>query len=336
MDYYYVQLEHLITALLYLTVENLVMDNTKLTLADLKFFHAIDMLLYILLVKDLARNPYESLQIMGIWLWLERGFFNMISKGENRLNFCNIISKIFNLPPFLINEIADEAVLCLKCINNQFPSPFSPEAAIIPLTHNLMKNDISLQFFLENSYVIFHEVQRLISDIYIPMLSDIMETARHGGFNPSPEQSPSGPTQSPDDSLSRSLSSLSIGGETSQARARAHENEASRPNRTMFVTFSKGYPVTEDEVRGFFTRIFGDCIESFYMHEVGDDEQALYAVVVFERLSIIQIILDGESKAKFSINGKHVWMRQFVPRGGRGILPCGCFSVGPSTCPHHQ
>ncbi|KAL0315848.1 UNVERIFIED_CONTAM: hypothetical protein Sradi_5463000 [Sesamum radiatum] len=107
----------------------------------------------------------------------------------------------------------------------------------------------------------------------------------------------------------------------------------------MFATFSKGYPVTETEVRQFFTRMFGNCIESFHMQEVGPDEQALYARIVFHRPSFIQVILNGDTKAKFTINGKHVWMRQFIPRNGRGLpcaCGCGCASVGPSTCPHHH
>ncbi|CAA2973250.1 Hypothetical predicted protein [Olea europaea subsp. europaea] len=70
-------------------------------------------------------------------------------------------------------------------------------------------------------------------------------------------------------------------------------NEVPREDRTVFATFSGGYPVAEMEVRHFFTTVYGNCIESFRMQEE---------------------ILDGTEKAKFTINGKHVWMRKFVPR----------------------
>ncbi|XP_020549517.1 uncharacterized protein LOC105161926 isoform X2 [Sesamum indicum] len=352
----------------------------QVTLDEFKLFYGLDRELYIILVRDLCRNPSECLQIMGLWLWLERG------------GICNVISKILSLTPYMINGLADEALTCLSLINNQFP--VSSEAADIPLTHSLVKTGISLQYFLENRRTVFHEVQSLVSDVYIPALSDIMEIARHGGFGESSTQNevntpiaasvpsasqtrvlpstanqttatpssanqtvatpssanqtsaiPSSANQTPVipssanqtrslsslvDSLVRSLSNLSIEGET---RSRGNENP--KYARTMFATFSKGYPVSETEVRQFFTRMFGNCIESFHMQEVGPDEQALYARIVFHRPSFIQVILNGDTKAKFTINGKHVWMRQFIPRNGRG-LPCGCASVGPSTCAHHH
>ncbi|KAL0426789.1 UNVERIFIED_CONTAM: hypothetical protein Slati_2853700 [Sesamum latifolium] len=363
----------------------------EVTLDEFKLFYGLDRELYIILVRDLCRNPSECLQIMGLWLWLERG------------GICNVISKILSLTPYIINGLADEALTCLSLINNQFP--VSSEAADIPLTHSLVKTEISLQYFLENRRTVFHEVQSLVSDVYIPALSDIMEIARHGGFGESSTQNqvhtpiaasvpsasqtrampstatnqmtaipssakqttatpssanqmtatsssanlmtatsssanqmtatPSSANQTRSlsslvESLVRSLSNLSIEGET---RPRGNENP--KYARTMFATFSKGYPVTETEVRQFFTRMFGNCIESFHMQEVGPDEQALYARIVFHRPSFIQVILNGDTKAKFTINGKHVWMRQFIPRNGRG-LPCGCASVGPSTCAHHH
>ncbi|CAA3016415.1 Hypothetical predicted protein [Olea europaea subsp. europaea] len=90
--------------------------------------------------------------------------------------------------------------------------------------------------------------------------------------------------------------------------------EVPREDRTMFATFSRGYPVAEMEVRHFFTTVYGNCIESFRMQEVWPYEQPLYARVVFLKASFVQEILDGTEKAKFTINRKHVWMRKFVPR----------------------
>lgn len=313
----------------------------EVTVDEFKLFYGIDRELYTVLVRDLCRNPSECLQIMGLWLWLERG------------GICNIISKILALTPFMINQLADEAVTCLKFVNNQFQSLSEP--AEIPLTCRLVKANVSLQYLLENQSIVFHEVQSLVSDVYIPTLSDIMEKARHGGFVESPTCSQmmmqahatsgsSSPNQtrapsSFEDPLALNFSSLSINGDASPSpspsRSRARGNETSEYARTMFATFSKGYPVTEGEIRQFFTTIFGNCIESLHMQEVRPDEQPLYARIVFHRPSFIQTILNGETKAKFTINGKHVWTRKFVPRNGR-IFPCGCPSVRPFACPHHQ
>ncbi|OVA07434.1 hypothetical protein BVC80_939g1 [Macleaya cordata] len=85
-------------------------------------------------------------------------------------------------------------------------------------------------------------------------------------------------------------------------------------DRTMFITFSRGYPITERELRAFFVRLYGECIEDLYMQEVPPNRQSLYARVVFRSLRIIAAILDGKDKAKFAINGKHVWARLFVDK----------------------
>ncbi|KAI3470431.1 hypothetical protein Pfo_027094 [Paulownia fortunei] len=91
------------------------------------------------------------------------------------------------------------------------------------------------------------------------------------------------------------------------------EDEVPPDDRTIFLTFSKGYPITEDEVREFFTRRFGDFIENLIMQEVGEDEQVLYARMVARSAAVIDGIVGG-SKAKYAINGKHVWARKYVKK----------------------
>ncbi|XVF48892.1 hypothetical protein PTKIN_Ptkin03bG0225000 [Pterospermum kingtungense] len=92
------------------------------------------------------------------------------------------------------------------------------------------------------------------------------------------------------------------------------ENEAPPDDRTIFLTFSKGYPVYEWEVTEFFTGAYRDCIESLHMQEVMPNEQALFAQIVCHSASAIETILNGRNKAKFTINRKHVWARKFVPK----------------------
>ncbi|GFP79475.1 hypothetical protein PHJA_000091000 [Phtheirospermum japonicum] len=294
------------------------------TLEEFKIFYGLDRELYTILVRDLSRNPSESLQVMGFWLWLERG------------GFSNLISTLLSLDLLLVNKACDEALACLHFVNNPSHSPLPPGmTAGIPLTRRLLKTEVSLLYFQENRLKVFHDVQNLVSDVYIPALSDIMEQARRGAFVKSPvrPKPPPVPAITFDDLIARAFSGLSIEGGCNMGRARCGGEGPPRSARTMFVTFSKGYPVAEAEVREFFTRLFGNCIESLYMQEVEPDEQALYARIVFVKPSYIQFILNGQGKAKFSINGKHVWMRQFVPRSGR-TWPCGCPTVGPSACPH--
>ncbi|XVE99391.1 hypothetical protein REPUB_Repub03eG0194200 [Reevesia pubescens] len=91
--------------------------------------------------------------------------------------------------------------------------------------------------------------------------------------------------------------------------------EVAADDRTIFLTFSKGYAISENEVREFFTRTFGEnFIEGIEMQEVPAGEQPLYARLVLKSASGLGIVLNGKAKAKFSINGKHVWSRKFVRR----------------------
>ncbi|OWM70147.1 uncharacterized protein LOC116195259 [Punica granatum] len=117
---------------------------------------------------------------------------------------------------------------------------------------------------------------------------------------------------------------------------RALCEEVPQDERTIFLTFSKGYPLSENEVRDFFTRRYGNCFEAIHMQEVSPSEQALYARLVVRSASSIDVVLNGRSKAKFSINGKHVWARKYVrkvsksPPGPSPSPPLSQSPVSPS------
>ncbi|KAK7279067.1 hypothetical protein RJT34_24111 [Clitoria ternatea] len=85
-------------------------------------------------------------------------------------------------------------------------------------------------------------------------------------------------------------------------------------DRIIFMTFSKGYPLFEAEIREFFSRRYGDIIESLHIQDVVPPDQPLYARLVIrpEAVKMIDHFLETSSKVKLSINGKHVWARKFV------------------------
>ncbi|KAJ0458466.1 hypothetical protein HanIR_Chr15g0785431 [Helianthus annuus] len=107
--------------------------------------------------------------------------------------------------------------------------------------------------------------------------------------------------------------------------ARAHspsvvhdsKEEIPQENRTIFLTFSKGYPISEQEVRDYFTRMFGDFIETIFMQPVEADNQPLFARIVARSPSMVSAVVDrdgSDGKSKYYINGKHVWARKYVKR----------------------
>ncbi|KAJ7955983.1 Rho guanine nucleotide exchange factor [Quillaja saponaria] len=270
--------------------------STFVSREEFNLFHKIDRDLYTILVTNLSRDPVEAMQILALWLWLERS------------GFSNVVKKILSLPYILVNEVADEAVTCLNSINNdQISSP--SENNEIPLLQSLMRKEFTLQLLFENRLKAIEGVKKIMNEVCIRVVSDIMQQAilRNSG------QQMVGMSISQNQWLGQN-SGVGLGGGVDQNQPLTPEIDVPADDRTMFVTFSKGYPVYEWEVKEFLIRNYGDCVESLYMQEVQPNEQSLFARIVFHKASIIDGILRGRGKVKFTINGKHVWARKFVPK----------------------
>ncbi|KAM7276255.1 hypothetical protein ACFE04_018121 [Oxalis oulophora] len=257
-----------------------------ITREELNAFHKIDRVVYSFLVLGLWRDPAESMQAMALWIWLER------------VGFGCIMNKMTSLPLTLISELADEAVMCLTVINNNL-STVSSENFDIPLLQSLLEKDISLQFFLQHHLKAIQGMARVMNEVCMRALSDIMQYAINHKTSQSLPQS-------------RNISS---------PQALTQNQPIPADDRTMFVTFSKGYPVLEGQVRNFFQIAYGDCIESLHMQEVlPPNQQSLFARIIFRSPSTIERILNGRRTVKFSIQGRHVWARKFVPKRPRSLL----------------
>ncbi|TKY44448.1 hypothetical protein E2542_SST31619 [Spatholobus suberectus] len=276
------------------------------TQEEFNLFHRIDRELYRILVINLFREPAESMQVHAMWLWLER------------VGFRNVVKRVLSLPNILINEVADETVMCLNCINsNSSITPSSSESGEIPLLQSLVDKEISLQFLYENRVRALQGVAKVVHDVCVRAFTDIMQQAMMRNSNERVMEAQRAVTQGPENHGpfwfgSIGPSNLRAGNKVGGVAQGTHEVAAD--DRTLFVTFSKGYRVEEWEVREFLTMAYGDCIEALYMQEVQPSEQALFARIVFRQVSTIDMILRGATKAKFSINGKHVWARKFVPK----------------------
>ncbi|EXB38952.1 hypothetical protein L484_027387 [Morus notabilis] len=266
-------------------------------------FHAIDRELYTLLVITLFRDPAEAMQIMALWLWLEH-------KG-----FHNVVKKMLSLPHFLINELADEAVACLKFIASETAlSHETTSGDNIPLIQSLMEKEISFQFFLDNRQMARLEVTEIVNEVCVRAMGDIMQQANQDFVLPPTTSFHLPAVQPRNGTTTTTAAAANNNNNNNNNGAIDRENGVHPDDRTMFITFSKGYPVYEWEMREFFTRTYGDCIESLHMQDVQANEQSLFARIVFRKASTIDVILNGVTKAKFTINGKHVWMRKFVPK----------------------
>ncbi|KAJ6690388.1 hypothetical protein OIU85_006634 [Salix viminalis] len=282
--------------------------NSIVTPEEFKIFHTIDRTLYTRLLVNLDRDPAESMQVMALWIWLEK---------EAR---DNLVDKILSLPDALLNSLANEAVLCLNCVETggfQYFSPESMDVDEVPLTRQ--KNSVRQEVHPSN----YHG----------PSINPVMcynSTAAgvygQGGVSPLFMAPNFEVLPAYDLPFQRQIiCSENIAGVLDRLKISDGDHHGEKDvyadNRTIFLTFSKGYPISEDEVRDFFTKKHGDCIDAIYMQEVSAEEQPLYARLVVPSAAFIHGVLQGQSKAKFTINGKHVWARKYVPKNPKSSSP---------------
>ncbi|CAN7104581.1 unnamed protein product [Brassica rapa subsp. narinosa] len=239
---------------------------------------------------------------MATWLWLED------------FGFEHIFSVIMALNDPLIAALANEAVLCFRCLESEEPpNGFSQ----IPVTAEFM--DISLQIIYQNRYSAITGIKNFLTTVCSRIFSDIVQQPLNipgfphptfGSINVMPS------VASLDNFSSRNLFPIPSGIWGWNASCIATEND-----RTLFLTFSRGIPVSEAEVRLVFTEKYGEnCVKGVHIPKYGGNlpnenlnsnqdvqQQSLYARLVLDSVVTVDRILMGESKQKFYIDGKPIW-----------------------------
>ncbi|CAL5205022.1 unnamed protein product [Lathyrus oleraceus] len=270
-------------------------------------FHTIDRKIFSVLVMSLARDPSQSLLVMALWLWLEN------------LGYPSLILKLVSCHRGLINDVAQEAVSCLDCLElENFPIPNDGGLFI---TRILMGRKISLHLFKYKRFTIITGIKnvlnkicsRIFNDILLHVLgsSSVCRLLLHypyrlvivPGF---PHKVFGEFTISPTKFEKFDLNDGVI--------LKSNLN-VSDQDKTIFLTFSKGFSVSEKEVRYLFTSTFEvDCIKTIVMGNRNSDGQVLYATMVLNHVETLDRILNGRHVAKFRVNGRHIWARKYDRR----------------------
>ncbi|XP_050217828.1 uncharacterized protein LOC126668688 [Mercurialis annua] len=268
-----------------------------ITLEELHTYHAIDREIFSRLLIPLSRNPAESLLVMALWLWLEE-------KG-----YPNMIVKMRSLSNLLLNALADEAVLCLKCLKaNTFPmsSPNIQSSSNIPLTARILEKNISLEIFYHNKFVAISGIKNFLNTVCSKIFTDILQLVLAAENGPSPFLAIPGfphPIFGNVTIIPRSLDyNFPTGGLWGWHPT---NNNVSEDERTMFLTFSRGFSVTKEEVTELFTRLHGpNSVVCVQMQEniVALNEQPLFAKMILDSITTVDKILNGRRIAKFRIN----------------------------------
>ncbi|RID42359.1 LOW QUALITY PROTEIN: hypothetical protein BRARA_J02248 [Brassica rapa] len=293
------------------------------TLDQLHTYHAQERVIFSKLVLQFSSSPSESLLVMATWFWLEN------------FGFEDIFATIFALPDRLIASLANEAVSCFRCIESSDPPNGFDQ---IPLTSRYLQKQISLSMIYKYRYTAIAGIKTFLNTICSRIFSDILAQVLPyssppyfvPGFHPSliipgfPH-----PTfgninvMRPDlgsgvNTFNKQLVPIPKGSLGVERSLHGNEND-----RTMFITFSRGFPVSQAEVKELFTNIFGEkCVVGVYMREDcvsspnifacnNDQQQSLFAKLVLDSVVTVDRILEGEKLQKFRINGKHIWARKY-------------------------
>nr|XP_011458390.1 PREDICTED: uncharacterized protein LOC105349700 [Fragaria vesca subsp. vesca] len=259
------------------------------SLEEFNKFHNIDRRLYTRLIYDLRRDVDESAAVMALWMSIEH-----ISKEFN-----NLVNKALTLPDTELNAIADETVIALNYITTD-----DIESDIeIPKLQAVSDSPVTLKFFHDNHHAIICGTIKFLKDVCLKTFQDFPHQPNYHAKDKLVEENRSIFHQE------REIEDKEAA-ETSRNSPSGDEQE-----RTLFLTFSRGFPLSENEVRECFTREFGDIVDRIYMQEVKEKlQQPIYAQLVVRSASLIPMILDGRSKVDLSINGKHIRAKKSVPK----------------------
>ncbi|KAJ4952473.1 hypothetical protein NE237_029305 [Protea cynaroides] len=294
--------------------------DIQITLKEKQLFHSIDRELYWRLVVNLNWAIPQARQVIALWLWFEE------------IGFHNIVVKMLSLSNTVLRYVIDEAMVCIHCVKTGNIPP--PPLCDIPLTMNLLGKNIALEFFRDYKKIALEGMIRNMQNIYYNVFEDIEQKSLPHALQATSNVTNVGVTAAATPMMwpyveggggsgmvvdgrepERKKAPMSFRQARLNVNARPWNERVAANERTMFLTFSRGHPLSEEEVIGFLTGLYGDCIETLSMQRVtSPHEEPLYAHVIFKRASTVTLLLDGMGKAKFYYNGKHIWARRWEKR----------------------
>lgn len=280
----------------------------SITLAELQLFHSIDRNIFSRLVINLKRPASQTLLVMALWLWLEDA------------KHCEIISKLTKISDNLLDAIANEAALCINCLKSRTPPTI--HGGSLFLMSRIMDKELSLKTISMMKYTAISGVKAFLTQVCAWIFNDILLQILPFPCNFTYLNTPSlyvpgfpNPTFGP---LEIYVLPSSVTIPINMLRGWKLNFEAPIDDRTLFLTFSRGFPVTGEEVMQFFTKMCGNCIESFEMEPIKEENnkksQSLYARMALRSVAYMDQIMAGKYMGKFRTNGKHIWARKFERR----------------------
>ncbi|CAH8325108.1 unnamed protein product [Eruca vesicaria subsp. sativa] len=262
-------------------------SNISITREEYNAFYKFDRALLSRIVISLSGDVSMALQVMSFLIYLEK-----------RNIGSNLIVDLVSLPESSIDALVDEVRTCMSCLSYEFFPTFvstlrNTNDLSLPWIKRVTKENLTLGVIHVKREDILNKMTEYLTTICYPAFEDICVRFE---------------TLNKEDMYT--FSQFLCGQHVTAGTRNVEGQHVSADDRTVFLIFSKGYPISKSEVHAYFTRRFGEIVEAINMANEG----GRYATMVLRSAAKIpEIVNDGVDKTKFIINGKFVWAQKFIP-----------------------
>ncbi|XP_042513166.1 uncharacterized protein LOC122088088 [Macadamia integrifolia] len=299
-------------------------------MVDTLLFYMMERKLFNRLVRNMEKSPRLVKVVIAVWLWLEE------------IGHYDLIRTLFSSGDQILNAVFDETAMCLNFIRDFASEPTS--AHDTPILSTILKELINARFFYYNRDFVREGVSHVLVTVCdIIFRDDGAVELDESAIRPIPRPFGEGSSAqgavlgragflndhtSPNIGTSSSMMWISsVPHEVAAVQAMEHMtlNEQSarsspqveplpQDQRSMFLTFSRGYPLRRDEIIEFFTSRWGQVVEDVLIERTDPGVAPQYGRIVFTSPHIIPLVLNGQPTAKFTLRGKHLRARVYVPK----------------------
>ncbi|KAI9174233.1 hypothetical protein LWI28_014354 [Acer negundo] len=265
------------------------------TLVDLLLFYTLERSLFNRMVCKMGKNPHQVKTTIALWLLLEE------------IGYHDLIRTIHSHHETTIEALFNEALLFLECIKSTISIERTALIYNSPVFYLLFNEPMNQRFSYYNREFMYKRFMHIMGTVCDKIFGERAAIeVDMSGMRPVPlvrvaiNEEGSSPT-----------SQTNLNPEASEFYPRHIVPEEAR---TMFVTFSKGYPLSRHEIVNFFTSKWGGVVEDVIMEHTRPGQNPQFGRIVFTASTAMARVLNGQSKAKFLVNRKHLWARPYVQR----------------------
>ncbi|OVA13124.1 hypothetical protein BVC80_7351g9 [Macleaya cordata] len=271
----------------------------------LRGFYLMECHLFSRLIGRMRRPIVLARLVIAVWLLLEE------------LGFYDLIQKLYGNVDSVVEAIFDETASCLKCmdpINGEQPRGINDT----PFLEQILDEPMNRRFFYFNRDILLNRVTYIMKTVCTVIFDEntakqVEDNMVHPVVRGVGEGSNTQVRLLPSDQ--NPIHSSSTLNPFARQFTLREAQWISPDHRSMFLTFSNGYPLSREEIIHFFTLNWGPVVEDVLMERTPDDNNPpQYGRIIFTHFSVIDNILNGQPKVKFVVNRKHLWARVFVPK----------------------